>query len=289
MKGLLQAFIKNLRRYCVELRDHVGTFAIMIIGMLVTGASFLWAFKTFMIAQDVPVTLADVIIWIYDPADFGVSFVWTAAPIFSLLWLSRLWADRESPNWIVRQKSHASVWGIEVFDMVLTSILVGLIIHLFMLAAGLFVSEGFIGFDDPRGLFARYAPGCVPDASFAAVALGGLVFCWLALMVTHALFALLRRLMGSGGNGWAAFVIVALLGLPQIHGKNVFLLEMLKALFPLASQAVNPLSYLYGSASIFYPTWAFGTSHGFLFLIGVFAVVIGIGTVYVRKRGVFRK
>lgn len=201
-------------------------------------------------------------------ASNGLPLIWFVCPLITMLVLSRLWKLRLRCDVAVRGGSRSRMWLACIGDVLVASFACAAVVHLSLLVEGFALLGVPCDVGDPASLFAYYTGGqTLGEFSFGGALALMLLYAVLVLIVSNGLFFLLFCL----ANPTLAFFVVAFLAYPAVHKTHSFVHDVVST-YGGDLLAVNPLSYLYETASVFYPTWLPGSSHSlwFLVLVAVF-------------------
>lgn len=228
-------------------------------------------------------TVIDVVIWAFDPSA-GVSLLWVVCPMILMVALSRMWKEKEHAHVIVAHGSEERLFlsyfiDVFLFSLAATAVLLGT-----LTACGFAVYGVASNLDSPSSLMVSYSKATAEGVGLAAALPVFALYGFLSLMFSGMAFYATRAVCK---NSAIAFGIVTACGLPQVHGATSFVYDAAKAL-GLNMPIVNPLSYLYESASVFYPSWIPGAGHGLWALALIVGCLTGVGFVATKGRDYLR-
>lgn len=227
---------------------------------------------------------ADNLLWLFS-SHHGVPLAWCVAPALMMAWLAKAGAFRSSAAWAVRHPGFRSLWAEDIADVVVGSSVFSLAEIASGCAAAALCSNGPADFG-PHGIFAAVVGSTFPGKPPSLFAIVG--SCWavsfLALLAFGSLFQLGRSVLPSA---IVPFVVLTLIGLPNVHGPQSGVIDMARAMgVPVDTAGIaNPLSIPFEMASVFYPSWLPGAGHGLwiLALVAGAAVFCGIATAARRE------
>lgn len=111
--------------------------------------------------------------------------------------------------------------------------------------------------------------------------------CWAlsfsALLASGLLFCLGKRLVRKAV---VPFAVLTAIGLPIVHGPQSGFIEVARAMgLPVdASSVTNPLAIPFETATVFYPSWLPGESHGILLLVAIAAATAAAGAAFLPSK-----
>lgn len=224
-------------------------------------------------------TIFDLLTFAYNPSR-GFPLIWFVCPIITMILLARIWKMRDDYNVASRMRSRTRIWLAQVSDIAAVSALCAIIIHLSLLAIGAIFIGVPSNVGDPVSIGAQFTGGQTLDKfSFSGAAALMLIYAFLALVVSNSLFFLLHSVLKT----IPAFFITVVLGYPEVHNSSAFVHDIVST-YGGSLNAVNPLSYLYETASVFYPSWLPGASHALWFLVVATVIFLGLGWVRVGRK-----
>lgn len=228
-------------------------------------------------------TAVDALIWAFDPSA-GISLLWVVSPAIFMTALSYLWKEKERAHIIVAYGSEGRMFASYLSDVVVLALSVTMVLLGVLLLCGYVIFGSASNFDSPSSLMAAYTEETLEGFDLASSLPVFFVYGFLSLMFSGMAFYTLRAICKNTVLAWG---IVIACGLPQIHGSTSFIYDAAKAV-GMNMPIVNPLSYLYESSGVFYPSWLPGASHGFWVLVLIVACLIGIGFVVTKGREYLR-
>lgn len=221
----------------------------------------------------------DALIWAFDPS-VGISLLWFVCPAIFMVALSRVWKEKERAHVIVAHGSEGKVFASYLADVLLLALAGTAVLLVTLLACGLATFGTVSNFGDSSSLMASYVKETTEGFGFSTALPVFALYGFLSLAFSGMAFYVVRVICK---NTVAAFGVVAACGLPQVHGATSFVYDAAKTV-GLNMPIVNPLSYLYETASVFYPSWIPGASHSLWVLALAVACLVGIGFVVTHGR-----
>lgn len=219
----------------------------------------------------------DLFVFAYDPSE-GLPLLWFGCPLLTMAYLAHHWKQLSSAPAIVATGSRMRNWAFHLRDIVLTSLIFAAWLHICLLLAG-FVLLG-VPLDSEFRIFSRYTDGQMPaDFSFANALAIMLPYAILVLIFSNTFFLILQQVVSTV----PAYFIVALFAYPDVHKPYSFIYDIVVAIGgSLAGR--NPISYIYHTATVFYPSWLPGQSHNLWFLVLLVGIAIFLSWLVMRKK-----
>ncbi len=229
-------------------------------------------------------SVADLLVWACNPS-FGIPLLWVLLPLAVFVALAFAWRRRDNANIVVRQGACSGQWAGYALDAaLLCAVAVASLVVSFM-ALGLLSGASFIDFNSPESRYALLMNGETLEVSFAMFVLVVGAYGFSALFTLSMVFCLLRCLFRRVVIP-AALVVVA--GLPNVHGQESFVYDLVRNISGGSLSVLNPLTVVYETSSIFYPSWATLGGHHLWFLVVLAAFVIVIGVALEGRREFLR-
>ncbi len=223
-------------------------------------------------------TIFDLYIFAYNPS-IGLPLIWFMYPLVTALILIRIWKQRSNSNFIVRAGKRLHIFIAQASDVVVVSILSATIAHLSLLLIGAICIGIPVNVDSSSSLFAYYTGGhTISEFSLSAALPITFAYAFLALFFSNTLFFFLYDIL----KAIPAFFIMALMAFPEVHKTHAFMHDIAST-YGGDPLSVNPLSYLYETANIFYQSWIPGEDHRLWFLPVITVVVLLLAFVSQRR------
>ncbi|AEB06502.1 hypothetical protein Corgl_0383 [Coriobacterium glomerans PW2] len=224
-------------------------------------------------------SIFDLYVSAYSPS-YGIPLLWLVCPIVSMVALARIWRIRDMCSITVRSGGRCRVWLARVADLCVLSGVSAMILHLSLLLVGAIFIGNPSDVGDASSRFAAATGGeTIPGLSFPVASAIMLAYCFLTFLFQNSVFLLLRSLLGS----LPAAIIVVVLAYPEVHKAQAFISDFVGT-FGGDALAINPLSYLFDTASVYYPSWLPSGAHNLWFLGILIAVVIAAARLVCRRR-----
>ena len=230
---------------------RVGARRAALLAVAVAALAFPYA-KAFQ-ASFPRASACDLIVWACDPFAGPLPLLWFACPVASMLALAAHWHDTESYHTAVRHAGSRGRWLAQCCDAAGVSLVAAISVLAALIVWGMLLFGPLCDFDAAGSLFARETGGAVgADFSPALFLSAALAYAFLALLCANVAFCLLCALFK---RTLPAFACAALAGLPDVHGQGSFIYDVMHNVSGGSLAIPNPLSLLYGAASIDYSAW----------------------------------
>ena len=224
-------------------------------------------------------TTFDLFVFAYNPS-IGLPLIWFICPIVTMIILARIWGERASYNIICRMGTRTRIWSTHFIDILIIAFFCSVIVHISLFFIGLvFIDIPFVT-SDQTSIFARFTGGQTlesfsPFSTFAIM----LLYSFFVLVFVNSCFMLLYFI----SSALPAFILISLLNFPSVHKTHAIVHDIVSG-YGGDLLAVNPLSYLYETASVFYPSWLPGQTHMIWFLVLMIGISLFLGWLAVQRK-----
>lgn len=209
-------------------------------------------------------------------SDSKIPVAWLLSPIISMLFASVLWQRDSEPAYVVAHTGWRSIWIEHFADLLVVSMLVSVTIFTLCAAASLLNSTDFSPLGSPGSAMPLFTTGSKLETPPSALTV--LVVCFIHLLstVTFSMTCFTALRWQVRGNT-APFIVITVLALPDVHGRNSFVYDLTRN-FLGEALTTNPLYVFYGFQGIEWASWLPGASHNLWFLplltLAVFLLVL---------------
>lgn len=261
--------VRMLARFCVSNKIIVS---IAIISIALLPFSSYWFLASTAARTGLAITRADIFISTLSAAQ-PIEVGWSLVPLVALVIASLVFHRFYTDNFTLRWRDLRRVQAGRVFDALIITLAIGLILFIAVLCLSAFLDLGTTNFAYVHSLFSQTTKQVLsqePDQiPFLAIML---LYVLLGVSLIGQLFLLIRKVIKSDA---ATIALLTIIGLYHLYDTK-YVLALFNLPMSLISLIPNPLALVYSPGDIGYASWLVLSAHGLPIMAIVLAVLFAL-------------